>query len=127
MGQARLQVVLDWSDTEGRGGYRWRLLGGNNRPLARSPQAHPDESQCLLDAQGASALMETTTRLVGTAGAWRWTVSRGQEVVAESCRSYLRRCEAEGAAGLFCELAPQALAGSTAHVGSTFTTRSSAS
>ncbi len=92
------------------GGWSWRLLGANNRVLARSPLPFADAVAAGRDALAVGALAPgEQIDLVSAAGsAWRWVLSVDGEVRAHSAVAYARRLECVRAVARFRECAPVA-------------------
>ncbi len=76
-------------------GWSWRLLGANNRVLARSPMPLADPDSAVADARAVSLLAaHATVELVSHAGkSWRWVLIDGDNVRAISAVPYARRME----------------------------------
>ncbi len=92
------------------GGWSWRLLGANNRLLARSAAsfADPDEAGRDALAVGAVAAQATIDLVHAAGGAWRWTLTVDDRVRALSAVAYARRLECVRAAARFRDCAPAA-------------------
>lgn len=88
----------------------WRLLGRNNRCLARSAQGFDDLGQALADAeQVARQAGHGSMELVSEQGtSWRWVLTVGGVARATSATSYPRRLECVRAVGRFTEAAGSA-------------------
>jgi hypothetical protein len=91
-------------------GWSWRLLGANNRVLARSPEPLPDPVSAVVDARAVSLLAaEATVELVSHAGkSWRWVLIDGGTVRATSAVPYARRMECVRAVSRFRACAAEA-------------------
>lgn len=94
MAQPRFQVF-----TRRTGAVEWRLIGGNNWELGRSAGTVPDMASALADVgRLQSGLDEVTDEVfpAGPGGGWRWQLVLGDDVLAVSSRSFLRRaaCQA---------------------------------
>lgn len=91
-------------------GWSWRLLGANNRVLARSPEPLPDPAAAVEDARLVSALAaQAQVELVSQSGkSWRWVLLHDDVVRAVSAVPYARRMECVRAVARFRECAAQA-------------------
>ena len=90
----------------------WRLVGANNRELGRSTRAYADLIAC---RESVSFLREhlgeadTLLANVSTTGLWLWRLNIGEQWIAVSGRSYLRRRECQYNLGQFVAEAPTAM------------------
>jgi len=91
-------------------GWSWRLLGANNRVLARSAEPLPDPASAVEDARLVSALAaHATVELVSQAGkSWRWVLVHDDVVRAVSAVPYARRMECVRAVARFRDCAADA-------------------
>lgn len=89
---------------------RWRLLGRNNRSLARSAGGFPDLAGALADAEQVSRLARSApVELESESGtAWRWVMLVDGGPRAESATGYARRLECVRAVDRFREAAADA-------------------
>jgi hypothetical protein len=91
-------------------GWSWRLLGSNNRPLARGTRPAASQADAARDALEVAALAATAQIDVVTDSgpSWRWSLVSGGSVCAESVVPYARRLECVRAVARFRECAGQA-------------------
>jgi hypothetical protein len=90
----------------------WRLVGANNRELGRSTHAYPDLTACRAAvAFLREHLSEADTLLanVSNTGLWLWRLNIGEQWMAVSGRSYLRRRECQYNLAQFVAEAPTAM------------------
>jgi hypothetical protein len=89
---------------------RWRLLGGNNRPLARSALDYVDEGEC---RNALTELNKTLSELVGRVdrqppNLWVWRLSDVEGDVAVSAHPYDRQIRSQHAMAQFLQNAARA-------------------
>jgi hypothetical protein len=85
---ARFQCYAD-----GRG-WHWRLLGANNRSLARSPEAFADRATALREAaETPGRAARGRLAIVGNGRGWHWVLLEGETVRAVSTTRYQRRLD----------------------------------
>lgn len=85
------------------GPVRWRLLGGNNRPIGRSALDHPDVDDCL---SSVARLLAALTVLTGRVdrqppNLWTWRLSHDGVDVACSAHPYDRQIRSQHAMAQF--------------------------
>ncbi len=103
------------------GGYRWRLLGANNRESGRAARGFARVELARDDAEDvrrlvvADAVEVELASLRGTH--WTWRLSAGAAVRAESVRRYGRRTECERGLARFLAIAPDAVVSDSVLVG----------
>ena len=92
-------------------GWSWRLLGSNNRVLARSPHARPDAAGAARAARTVADLAaHGQIELISEAGtAWRWALLKDGQVLAVASNPYARRLECLRAVARFRACAPDAI------------------
>lgn len=92
------------------GVVRWRLLGRNNRSLARSAGGFPDLAGALADAEQVSRLAAVSpVELESESGtAWRWVLLVDGAPRAVSAIGYARRLECVRAVDRFRDAAADA-------------------
>jgi hypothetical protein len=97
---------------------RWRLLAANNRDSGQSAVDYPDVDACRAGlASLIGGLGELQPHFVSTAGqVWQWHLARGDQVLAQSSRSFDRRVRCEAACDWFIRMAPVAAIGTTPRV-----------
>jgi hypothetical protein len=97
---------------------RWRLLAANNRDSGQSAVSYPDADACRAGLAGfLDALGELEPHLVSIAGqVWQWRLALGDQVLAQSSRSFDRRLRCEAACDWFVRMAPVAAIGTTLRV-----------
>lgn len=93
------------------GRYAWRLLSGNHRTLAASPERFDELRDAVTSAhrmqsQMAGAMVDLSSE---RGDEWRWQMRLAGEVVAVSAHSYGRRIECIAAAERAREAAPVAV------------------
>ncbi len=89
--------------------WGWRLLGSNNRPLARSPGGLDDLPSALHDAAQVAALAVVgDIELQAEGHAWRWRLVDHGVVRAVAAIAYARRPDCWRAAERFREQAARA-------------------
>ncbi len=78
-----------------QGAFWWRMIGANNRGMAKSTQGYSSVEQALADAMSLAELAgRFRVELSGEQGAaWRWTVVFAGQARAQSVVSYARRLE----------------------------------
>jgi uncharacterized protein YegP (UPF0339 family) len=76
-------------------GWWWRLLGANNRVLARSAAPFATAAAARRDVETVAPMAPSGTIEVGvgTDGTWRWLLVDGLQVRALSSHGYARRME----------------------------------
>lgn len=82
----------------------WRLVGRNNRELARSSHVFASTAGCLETIADLRVRVEEAEALVAVdhaTGQWSWRLDLGGALVAVSGRSYQRRREAHYGLGQF--------------------------
>ncbi|MBV9593889.1 MAG: hypothetical protein JO147_08880 [Actinobacteria bacterium] len=94
--------------SEGRRSERvaWRLVAGNNRPIARSAISYDSVLAAVEAARDLQERIEKFDRGVqfdSTTGVWRWQASDEGQPVADCVYSYARRFECERALRQFAE------------------------
>jgi len=84
-------------------GWSWRLLGANNRTLARSVRSFGTVSDAVADSRTiAERAAEGRLDIVNESGTtWRWVFSLDGEARAVSAGAYVRRLECTRAAARF--------------------------
>ena len=90
MATARYQFFTRFPRT-----VEWRLISANNRELGRCTEPFLDMDSCTLAVErlreGIDSADEAVTQ--DPSGRWRWRLSFQDQLVAMSCRAYLRRVE----------------------------------
>lgn len=96
----------------------WRLLAANNRDSGQSAVGYADVDACRAGLAGLlDALGELQPHLVSIAGQlWRWRLALGDQVLAQSSRTFDRRLRCEAACDWFIRMAPVAAIGTTLRV-----------
>lgn len=85
---AHIQVF----STDGGESYRWRVLAGNNRELARAASTYDDYEECVLAVKQAIAELPVEEPLIrSVSGRWQWRVVVDGECVATSGTTFDRR------------------------------------
>jgi hypothetical protein len=93
----------------GDGQIRWRLLGGNNRPLGVGCATREDVRAVVADITALrTSLTPESFRVARTNGRWQWTMQIGTSIVAQSAQSFARRVDAEMSELRFRHQAPTA-------------------
>lgn len=90
----------------------WRLVGANNRELGRSTRAYADLSACLESVTFLREHLGEADTLLANAsntGLWLWRLNIGEQWMAVSGRSYLRRRECQYNLAQFVAEAPTAM------------------
>lgn len=109
------RVVSSWHEAPTREDVRigWRMIAGNNRPMARSIRTFSTLADCAEHARTLCDRVDelTSAVLFNEADArWWWTVRCDEEVVAKCAVPAKRRIEAVRAVGQFLDVlrnAPQ--------------------
>jgi hypothetical protein len=94
--------------------FAWRMVGANNRPMARSTSLFPSAATCReAVAELQSAQLEQGLTLVADPvhGTWSWTFAVGSRTKACSGRSYHRQRECRYNANAFVDAVPLAVFG----------------
>lgn len=89
--------------TTAHGSVRWRLLGGNNRPIGRSALDHPDVPECLA---ALTDLLDALATLTGRVerqppNLWIWRLALDGEDLAYSAHPYDRQIRSQHAMAQF--------------------------
>lgn len=88
----------------------WKLVGDNNRALARSPLVHASDEECQEDLRAlAASLAAAEVCLERRDGLWRWSLRVADVDRATSARGYPSRRDALASASRFAEALPVAV------------------
>lgn len=83
-------------------GWWWRLVGGNNRPIAQSPDEHPDAGSARRDASSIASLAAGgRIQIVGDGRGWRWVLMDDGTIRAVSVGLFVRRSDCQRAISRF--------------------------
>jgi hypothetical protein len=112
VGVARLLLVAGLVPGSRTERVAWRMVGANNRPIARGVTGHLDEFTCLraiASFQRSAADLRLVIGVAPGGGLWIWRAELAGEVVAVSARAYQRHVEAASNGELFRQLLPNAV------------------
>lgn len=83
-------------------GWVWRLLGANNRAIARSPEPCPDAIRARRDASTIARLAaDGRIEVIGDGRGWRWVLLEDATIRAVSAGTFVRRSDCRRAVSRF--------------------------